>query len=218
MKEKNEQTNDKLTSRLTEQEEKELGILIAKGESKALERLITANMGFVVYVARQYQNKGLSLDDLVSEGNIAMMMAAQKWNPDKGVRFVQYAVWEIRKAMERAIAQQSGAVSTDAVAEVSIDVPCKAGGLTTYADRMRDHDGRNAHEEAYLSSFGYGLSQGLSVLNEREKEVIRLFYGLDCDAITMSEIGERMNLKRERVRQIRHKAERKLRKPLKEHH
>lgn len=218
MKEKNEQTNDKLTSRLTEQEEKELGKLIAKGESKALERLITANMGFVVYVARQYQNKGLSLDDLVSEGNIAMMMAAQKWNPDKGVRFVQYAVWDIRKAMERAIAQQSGAVSTDAVAEVSIDVPCKAGGLTTYADRMRDHDGRNAHEEAYISFFGYGLSQGLSVLNEREKEVIRLFYGLDCDAITMSEIGERMNLKRERVRQIRHKAERKLRKPLKEHH
>ena len=83
---------------------------------------------------------------------------------------------------------------------------------------MRDHDGRNAHEEAYLSSFGYGLSQGLSILNEREQEVIKLYYGLGCDAITMSEIGERMNLKRERVRQIRHKAERKLRKPLKEHH
>ncbi len=218
MKEKNEPITDKLSSRLTEQEEKELGKQIADGDSKALERLITANIGFVVYVARQYQNRGLSLDDLVSEGNIAMMMAAQKWNPDKGVRFVQYAVWDIRKAMERAIAQQGGAVSTDAVAEVSIDTPCKPGGLTTYADRMRDHDGRNAHEEAYLSSFGYGLSQGLSILNEREQEVIKLYYGLGCDAITMSEIGERMNLKRERVRQIRHKAERKLRKPLKEHH
>ena len=96
MKEKNEPITDKLSSRLTEQEEKELGRQIANGDSKALERLITANIGFVVYVARQYQNRGLSLDDLVSEGNIAMMMAAQKWNPDKGVRFVQYAVWDIR--------------------------------------------------------------------------------------------------------------------------
>lgn len=212
---KNNNTHDDKSSvKLTEAEELELGRKIVLGDSNALDKLVTANIGFVISVAKQYQNRGLSLDDLVSEGNIAMMLAAKKWNPEKGHRFIQYAVWDIRKAMEHAIAQQSGVVGTDLVAEVSIDNPCKAGGLTTYADRMPARESRNAHEEAYLSSFGYGLSQSLHVLNERERQVIMLYYGLNCDALTMAEIGEQMNLKRERVRQIRHKAERKLRKPL----
>ena len=208
----------KLQSRLSEEEEQALGLLVQKGDAKALDRLITENVGFVVYVARQYQNHGLSLDDLVSEGNLAMMLAARKWNPEKGVRFVQYAVWDIRKALAQAIERNGGTVGIKGVSEVSLDAPCKAGGLTTYADRMKSKDNRNADEEAYMASFGYGLMEGISVLNERERQVIKLYYGIGCDAVTMAEIGEMMSLKRERVRQIRKKAERKLRKPLRELH
>lgn len=211
-------TIGKLQSRLSEEEEMTLGLLVQHGDAKALDRLITANIGFVVYVARQYQNHGLSLDDLVSEGNLAMMLAAKKWNPEKGVRFVQYAVWDIRKALAQAVERQGGTVGGKDFSEVSLDAPCKAGGLTTYADRMKSRDDKNANEEAYIASFGYGLMEGIGVLNERERQVIMLYYGIGCDAVTMAEIGEKMSLKRERVRQIRKKAERKLRKPLRELH
>ena len=203
----------KLRSRLSEEEESRLGMLIRQGDMKALNSLITANIGFVVSVARQNLNKGVPLEDLVSEGNIAMMTAARKWNPEKGIRFVQYAVWDIRKAINRIIAKQTGvAGGCDDVTKVSIDVPYKSGGLTTYADRIRAREDRNASENAYISSIGFGLAEGLKVLNERERQVITLFYGLGCDSFTMSEIGEQMSLRRERVRQIRKKAERKLRK------
>ena len=211
-------TIGKLQSRLSEEEEMTLGLLVQQGDAKALDRLITANIGFVVYVARQYQNHGRSLDDLVSEGNLAMMLAAKKWNPEKGVRFVQYAVWDIRKALAQAVERQGGTVGGKDFSEVSLDAPCKAGGLTTYADRMKSRDDKNANEEAYIASFGYGLMEGIGVLNERERQVIMLYYGIGCDAVTMAEIGEKMSLKRERVRQIRKKAERKLRKPLRELH
>ena len=191
--------------RLTDEEERHLGGLIAQGDQRALDRLVTANLGFVVSVARQYQDRGLSLDDLVSEGNLAMMLAAGKWKPEKGIRFVQYAVWDIRKAIERAIEQQENIIH---------DAPGSVGFTNSRVDMVVAKTNRNIHDEIGLSSAGSELVGSLGCLNERERKVITMYYGLGTNALTMIEIAMEMGLKRERVRQIRKKAERKLRKPL----
>lgn len=192
-------------SRLSDEEERLLGERIAQGDQKALDKLVTANLGFVVSIARQYQDKGLVLDDLVSEGNLALMLAAAKWKPEKGVRFVQYAVWDIRKAIERAIDQQGNIIH---------DAPASVGFTNSRVDMVVAKTNRNAHDEVDLADAGSELTGSLGCLNERERKVITLYYGLGTDALTMIEIAEQMGLKRERVRQIRKKAEQKLRKPL----
>lgn len=197
-------TNDN-KPRLTDEEERQLGERIQQGDQRALDKLVTANIGFVVNIARQYQNAGVLLDDLVSEGNIAMMLAARKWKPEKGIRFVQYAVWDIRKALDKAVEQQGTVIH---------DAPPSVGFTNSRVDMVVAKTNRNAHEEVDLASAGSDLLQGVNNLNERERKVITLFYGLGEDALTMQEIGEQMGLKRERVRQIRKKAEQKLRKPL----
>ncbi len=191
--------------RLTDEEERQLGERIAQGDQQALERLVTANLGFVVSVARQYQDNGLSLDDLVSEGNLALMLAAVKWKPEKGIRFVQYAVWDIRKAIERAIEQQGNIIH---------DAPASVGFTNSRVDMAVAKSNRNADESVSFLSADTELTGSLGCLNERERKVIILYYGLGTDALTMMEIAEEMGLKRERVRQIRKKAERKLRRPL----
>lgn len=191
--------------RLTDEEERQLGERIAQGDQQALERLVTANLGFVVSVARQYQDNGLSLDDLVSEGNLALMLAAGKWKPEKGIRFVQYAVWDIRKAIERAIEQQGNIIH---------DAPASVGFTNSRVDMAVAKSNRNADESVSFLSADTELTGSLGCLNERERKVIILYYGLGTDALTMTEIAEEMGLKRERVRQIRKKAERKLRRPL----
>ena len=191
--------------RLTDEEERQLGERIAQGDQQALERLVTANLGFVVSVARQYQDNGLSLDDLVSEGNLALMLAAGKWKPEKGIRFVQYAVWDIRKAIERAIEQQGNIIH---------DAPASVGFTNSRVDMAVAKSNRNADESVSFLSADMELTGSLGCLNERERKVIILYYGLGTDVLTMMEIAEEMGLKRERVRQIRKKAERKLRKPL----
>ncbi len=191
--------------RLTDEEERQLGERIAQGDQQALERLVTANLGFVVSVARQYQDNGLSLDDLVSEGNLALMLAAVKWKPEKGIRFVQYAVWDIRKAIERAIEQQGTIIH---------DAPASVGFTNSRVDMAVAKSNRNADESVSFLSADTELTGSLGCLNERERKVIILYYGLGTDALTMMEIAEEMGLKRERVRQIRKKAERKLRRPL----
>lgn len=192
-------------SRLSDEEERLLGERIAQGDQKALDKLVTANLGFVVSIARQYQDKGLVLDDLVSEGNLALMLAAAKWKPEKGIRFVQYAVWDIRKAIERAIDQQGNIIH---------DAPASVGFTNSRVDMVVAKSNRNAHDEVDLADAGSELTGSLGCLNERERMVITLYYGLGTDALTMIEIAEQMGLKRERVRQIRKKAEQKLRKPL----
>lgn len=192
-------------SRLSDEEERLLGERIAQGDQKALDKLVTANLGFVVSIARQYQDKGLVLDDLVSEGNLALMLAAAKWKPEKGIRFVQYAVWDIRKAIERAIDQQGNIIH---------DAPASVGFTNSRVDMVVAKTNRNAHDEVDLADAGSELTGSLGCLNERERMVITLYYGLGTDALTMIEIAEQMGLKRERVRQIRKKAEQKLRKPL----
>jgi RNA polymerase primary sigma factor len=191
--------------RLTDEEERQLGERIAQGDQHALERLVTANLGFVVSVARQYQDNGLSLDDLVSEGNLALMLAAGKWKPEKGIRFVQYAVWDIRKAIERAIEQQGNIIH---------DAPASVGFTNSRVDMAVAKSNRNADESVSFLSADTELTGSLGCLNERERKVIILYYGLGTDALTMMEIADEMGLKRERVRQIRKKAERKLRRPL----
>lgn len=191
--------------RLTDEEERLLGERIAQGDQQALEKLVTANLGFVVSVARQYQDNGLSLDDLVSEGNLALMLAAGKWKPEKGIRFVQYAVWDIRKAIERAIEQQGNIIH---------DAPASVGFTNSRVDMAAAKSNRNADENIAFLSADSELAGSLGCLNERERKVIILYYGLGTDALTMMEIANEMGLKRERVRQIRKKAERKLRKPL----
>ena len=191
--------------RLTDEEERLLGERIAQGDQQALEKLVTANLGFVVSVARQYQDNGLSLDDLVSEGNLALMLAAGKWKPEKGIRFVQYAVWDIRKAIERAIEQQGNIIH---------DAPASVGFTNSRVDMAVAKSNRNADENIAFLSADSELTGSLGCLNERERKVIILYYGLGTDALTMMEIANEMGLKRERVRQIRKKAERKLRKPL----
>lgn len=191
--------------RLTDEEERQLGERIAQGDQQALERLVTANLGFVVSVARQYQDNGLSLDDLVSEGNLALMLAAGKWKPEKGIRFVQYAVWDIRKAIERAIEQQGNIIH---------DAPASVGFTNSRVDMAVAKSNRNADESVSFLSADTELTGSLGCLNERERKVIILYYGLGTDALTMMEIADEMGLKRERVRQIRKKAERKLRRPL----
>lgn len=192
-------------SRLSDEEERLLGERIAQGDQKALDKLVTANLGFVVSIARQYQDKGLVLDDLVSEGNLALMLAAAKWKPEKGIRFVQYAVWDIRKVIERAIDQQGNIIH---------DAPASVGFTNSRVDMVVAKTNRNAHDEVDLADAGSELTGSLGCLNERERKVITLYYGLGTDALTMIEIAEQMGLKRERVRQIRKKAEQKLRKPL----
>lgn len=210
-----------IKTRLSEEEERKLGEQIQQGNTKAVDSLVTANLGFVVSIARQYANKGLDLDDLVSEGNIALMLAAYKWNPEKGIRFVQYAVWDIRKAMEQALGQQVNVVrkphsDTLRMSQVSMDAPLRQGYTRTLGESMPARNNRSQQEEVDNNSMGYGLSQCLNVLSDREQKIITLFYGLDGDQMNMAEIGEHMQLKRERVRQIRKKAERKLRPYLRE--
>ena len=191
--------------RLTDEEERQLGERIAQGDHNALEKLVTANLGFVVSVARQYQDNGLALDDLVSEGNLALMLAAGKWKPEKGIRFVQYAVWDIRKAIERAIEQQGNIIH---------DAPASVGFTNSRVDMAVAKSNRNADENIAFLSADSELAGSLGSLSERERKVIILYYGLGTDALTMMEIANETCLKRERVRQIRKKAERKLRRPL----
>ena len=162
-----------------------------------INQLVLDNMGFVVSIAQQYRNLGndLDLDDLISEGTFAMLKAAHKWDPDKGVRFVNYAVHDIRKAMERALPES--VITTEALPE-----KLKAGKPLTN-DAAEDND-------LYST-----LAPVLEYLNEREQQVIIAYYGIGSgERYTMEEIGEQIGCTRERVRQIRKTAERKMRRIL----
>lgn len=213
------QTTIPQNSKLSEDAERQLAMQIASGSSRALEKLLQANMGFVISIAKQYQNQGVDLDDLVSEGNIAMMMAAQRWNPDKEPKFVLYAVYPIRQAMERIIEKMGTTiiVPKDEPQKISrIDAPLRQGHSRTLGESMSDKDVRTISDTASDALLMLEVMEDIDCLTEREKAVITKYYGLNCGNMTMAEIAEEMNLKRERVRQIRKKAERKLRRPLRE--
>ncbi len=246
---------------LTPDEEISLAIKIKKGDKLAQENLIKANLRFVVSVAKQFQNQGLSLGDLINEGNIGLIKAAQRFDETRGFKFISYAVWWVRQSIMQAIADQSRVVrlplnrvgnltkiskayrdleqeferkpttaelakildmTQDEVAyalqisgrHVSMDAPLKSGdeNKNSLMDVLPNEHQPLPDKDLMKESLKNEVSNVLSTLTEREAEVIKLYFGIEGDhSATLEEIGERFNLTRERVRQIKEKALRNLR-------
>ena len=243
---------------LSVDEEVELAQRIRKGDRKALERLTKANLRFVVSVAKQYQNQGLSLPDLINEGNLGLIRAAEKFDETRGFKFISYAVWWIRQSILQAIAEQSRIVrlplnqvgsvnkinkvqnqfeqenerraSADEIAErvdmpvdkiaaamkingrhVSMDAPIKEGEEGSLIDVMSNADAPEPDIMLEMESLRDEIKRALQTLNERERKVIVAFFGIDQPEMTLEEIGAQYGLTRERVRQIKEKAIRRLR-------
>lgn len=243
---------------LTTDQEVELAQRIRKGDKRALERLTKANLRFVVSVAKQYQNQGLSLPDLINEGNVGLIKAAEKFDETRGFKFISYAVWWIRQSILQAIAEQSRLVrlplnqvgsvnkitrelnkfeqeherkpSVDEIAErvdlpedkiadamkansrhVSMDAPIANGEDSSMIDFLAG-DSSNTDRELAIESLKAEVSRILKLLTDKEQKVLRAFFGIDgSPEMTLDEIGEKYNLTRERVRQIKEKALRRLR-------
>jgi len=244
---------------LMAEEETELARSVRAGDEKALEKLTASNLRFVVSVAKQYQNQGLSLSDLINEGNIGLMKAAKRFDETKGFKFISYAVWWIRQSILQALAEQSrivrlplsrvgtlhkiGRLSSEfeqeygrepsaeeiaaeldmkpgdvkdtmriASRHVSLDAPLKAGEDNRLLDLIEDDD-QDAPDEALMEdSLKEEIFKALDSLTEREAAVIGLYFGINREkSHTLEEIGSCFNLTRERVRQIKEKALRRLR-------
>ena len=242
------------------EEEVELAQRIRKGDQEALEKLTRANLRFVVSVAKQYQNQGLSLPDLINEGNLGLIKAAEKFDETRGFKFISYAVWWIRQSILQALAEQSrivrlplnqvGAlnkinkalskfeqenerqpsneelsemidVSTDKISDtlrssgrhVSVDAPFVEGEDNSLLDVLPNDDSPMADRGLVNESLNTEIERALSTLTEREREIIKSFFGIGCQEMTLEEIGERFGLTRERVRQIKEKAIRRLKSP-----
>lgn len=243
---------------LSTDEEVELAQRIHKGDRKALERLTRANLRFVVSVAKQYQSQGLTLSDLINEGNLGLIKAAEKFDETRGFKFISYAVWWIRQSILQAIAEQSRIVrvplnqvgsvnkinkmlnrfeqenerrpSVDEIAEeidmpqekvgeamlanarhVSVDAPFVEGEDNSLLDILVNNDAPMADGQLVLESLRAEITSVLQVLNERERNVVTAFYGIGQPEMTLEEIGNKYGLTRERVRQIKEKAIRRLR-------
>ena len=243
---------------ISAEEEVELAQRIKKGDQKALERLTKANLRFVVSVAKQYQNKGLSLPDLINEGNLGLLKAAERFDETRGFKFISYAVWWIRQSILQAISEQSRIVrlplnqvgsvnkinreinrfeqlnerrpSIDEIAEkvdlphdkideamninghqISVDAPFVDGEDNSLLDVMPNMDAPLADNELVEESLRSEIRNALSALNERERNVVEASYGINQPELTLEEIGSKFGLTRERVRQIKEKAIRKLR-------
>ncbi|MGV6861044.1 MAG: sigma-70 family RNA polymerase sigma factor [Putridiphycobacter sp.] len=245
---------------ITAEMEVELAKKIKQGDQRALEKLTRANLRFVVSVAKQYQNQGLTLPDLINEGNLGLIKAAQKFDETRGFKFISYAVWWIRQSILQALAEQARIVrlplnqvgslnkinkafskleqeyerapSAEELAEilevpedkikesmkvagrhVSMDAPLSSsedGG--TLMDVMANNDSPNADKHLLAESLQKEIERSLSTLTDKEKEIIRLFFGIGMNhGLTLEEIGTKFNLTRERVRQIKEKAIRRLR-------
>lgn len=239
------------------EEEVELAQRIRKGDKEALERLTRANLRFVVSVAKQYQNQGLSLPDLINEGNLGLIKAAEKFDETRGFKFISYAVWWIRQSILQALAEQSRIVrlplnqvgalnkinkaqsrfeqenermpSSEELAElvdiprekiadtmrvsgrhVSVDAPFVEGEDNSLLDVLVNDDSPNADRGLVNESLNTEIERALQTLAPREREIVKSFFGIGCQEMTLEEIGERFGLTRERVRQIKEKAIRKL--------
>ena len=243
---------------ITVEEEVELAQRIKKGDQAALEKLTRANLRFVVSVAKQYQNQGLSLPDLINEGNLGLIKAAEKFGETRGFKFISYAVWWIRQSILQALAEQSRIVRlplnqvgslnkinkafskfeqenerkpspeeladalelpADKVADtlrvsgrhISVDAPFVEGEDNSLLDVLINNDSPNADKALMMESLAKEIERALATLTERESDIIRMFFGIGCQEMTLEEIGERFGLTRERVRQIKEKAIRRLR-------
>lgn len=206
---------------LTDEQERELSERIKQGDQRALGRLVQANLRFVVKMASLYRGQGLQLDDLISEGNLGLMTAAAKFDASRGTRFVVFAAPYVRRQMERAIEEQNGIYKVPKDADklarhqgkaMSVDAPL--GGRTNLSllSVLVNQDSPQADERVYSEAIERAVELALMSLSEREMQVINRFFGLDREHETMAEIAEDLNLKRERVRQIRNRAIRRLKK------
>ena len=244
---------------ITPEEEVKLATLIKQGDQKALDRLTKANLRFVVSVAKQYQNQGLSLPDLINEGNLGLIKAAQRFDETRGFKFISYAVWWIRQSILQALAEQSRIVrlplnkvgltnriqkaysaleqqferepSAEELAEVlemdleevsatlginarhvSVDTPLSEGEDNTLLDVLENPNAEKTDAELdHKESLKTEIDRSLKTLTERQKEVICYFFGIGVDhPMSLEDIGEKFNLTRERVRQIKDKAITKL--------
>jgi len=243
---------------ITAEEEVILARKIREGDQAALERLTKTNLRFVVSVAKQYQNQGLTLGDLINEGNLGLIKAAKRFDETKGFKFISYAVWWIRQSILQAIAEQSRIVrlplnqvgslskiskafskleqeyerepspeeladiletTVDKISDtlsnsgrhVSMDAPFVQGEENTLLDVLENHE-PNTDSSLINESLSEEIKRSLSTLTEREREIIVLFFGLSTNhPLSLEEIGEKFNLTRERVRQIKDKALQRLR-------
>ncbi|MBS9768454.1 MAG: RNA polymerase sigma factor RpoD/SigA [Flavobacteriaceae bacterium] len=243
---------------ITVEEEVELAQRIRQGDRKALEKLTRANLRFVVSVAKQYQNQGLTLPDLINEGNLGLIKAAEKFDETRGFKFISYAVWWIRQSILQALAEQSRIVrlplnqvgslnkinkafsrfeqenerrpsaeeladdlelSADKIADtmkvsgrhISVDAPFVEGEDNSLLDVLVNSDSPNADNVLIQESLGREIDRALSTLTEREASIVKHFFGVGCTEMTLEEIGDKFGLTRERVRQIKEKAIRRLR-------
>jgi RNA polymerase primary sigma factor len=206
---------------LSDEQERQLSERILKGDQRALGRLVEANLRFVVKLATLYRGQGLQLDDLISEGNIGMMMAAAKFDASRGTRFVNYAAPYVRRQIERAIEQQNGIYKIPKDADplarqngrpLSVDAPLGTRSNMSLLSVLVNGDAQLADERVYSEAIENAIDFAMLSLSERESEVINRFFGLDREHETMAEIAEDLELKRERVRQIRNRAIRRLKK------
>lgn len=205
-------------SLLSEEEEHRLSARIKAGDERALNKLIQANLRFVVTIARGYQGKGLTMDDLVSEGNIGLMKAAAKYDSERGLRFVNYAVVFIRQQIEKALKQESAELRVENAKDGlsrSVDAPLGNRANMSLLSVLSDVNSPLADVRVYDSAIADAVEYALRSLSEREHQVIAAYYGIEQEHLTMAEIAEDMQLKRERVRQIRNRAVRRLRKAYK---
>ena len=239
---------------LSSEKEAQLAARIRKGDQVALDTLVKANLRFVVSVARNYQNQGLSLCDLINEGNVGLVRAARRFDEKKNFRFISYAVWWIRQAILQSLAEQSrimrlplnraGAIHkisktqieleqrfsrlpdvteiarelnipesavqetiSIASSHVSLDAPIKDNDGSTLLDMIQQHEGQSPDDNIHAVSLHEEIRRILDTLTEREKEIIKMYFGIDSEAaFTLDEIGRRFNITRERVRQIKSKA------------
>ena len=205
-------------SLLSVEEERRLSARIKAGDERALNKLIQANLRFVVTIARSYQGKGLTMDDLVSEGNIGLMKAARKYDSERGLRFVNYAVVFIRQQIEKALKQESAELRVENAKDGlsrSVDAPLGNRANISLLSVLSDVNSPLADVRVYDSAIADAVEYALRSLSEREHQVIAAYYGIEQEHLTMAEIAEDMQLKRERVRQIRNRAVRRLRKAYK---
>jgi len=208
---------------LSDDEEKQLAEKIQNGGrvgERAVEKLATANLRFVVSIAKQYNDNGVAITDLISEGNIGILKAALTFDGSRGKRFVGYAEPFIRDAIVHAINEQSGIYNLpkdernreekENSRAFSVDAPLQNGKNLSLLSVLFDPDAPRPDKLALDESIKAELLQAINVLNDRERRIVQAFYGIGQDSITFAEIGVNMGLKRERVRQIRDKAVRKL--------
>ena len=200
---------------LCAEEEARLSARILKGDERALNKLIEANLRFVIVIARQYQGKGLSMEDLVSEGNMGLMKAASKYDATRGLRFVNYAVVFIRRQIEKALDKESAEQRVESMRDGqtrSVDAPLGSKANVSLLSVLVNADSPMADQRVYDANLAEAIEQALTELNERERAVINAYFGIGEERMTMAEIGEQMGLKRERFRQIRDRATRRMRK------